>query len=99
MVILLVAVLTGLTDNNGDNDVIEWAWNAGTTTSTMISGTSLIVQLIIKMKDGALGHPLHLECVNAFTNAFNGDRANKLQTGGNAVLVTVDLRFLSNYCN
>ena len=29
--------------------------------------------------------------VNAFTNAFNGDRANKLQTGGNAVLVTVDL--------
>ena len=79
------------TDNNGDNDVIEWAWNAGTTTSTIAAGTSLNSSTYNQDERWSTLTSVASGGVNAFTNAFNGDRANKLQTGGNAVLVTVDL--------
>lgn len=78
-------------DGNGPNDVIEWVWDAGETTSTIAAGSSLNDSAYNQDQRWSTLTSVANGGVNAFTNAFNGDRANKLQTGNNAELVTVDL--------
>ena len=78
-------------DGNGPNDVIEWAWNAGTTTSTIAAGTGLnssVWNTDRRWSDGIANSNSDFD--EPKTNAFNGSRANKLRTGGNSVLVTIN---------
>jgi len=78
-------------DGNGPNDVIEWVWDAGETTSTIAAGNSLNSSAYNQDQRWSTLTSVASGGVNAYTNAFNGSRANKLQTGNNAELVTVDL--------
>jgi hypothetical protein len=78
-------------DGNGPNDVIEWVWDAGETTSTIGAGSALNSSAYNQDQRWSTLTSVASGGVNAYTNAFNGDRANKLQTGSNAVLVTIDL--------
>tara|TARA_B100002019_G_scaffold166562_1_gene143988 strand:+ start:569 stop:3520 length:2952 start_codon:yes stop_codon:yes gene_type:complete len=78
-------------DGNGPNDVIEWVWNAGETTSTIGAGSALnssVYNQDRKWSDGVANSNSDFD--QAKTNAFNGNRANKLRTGGNSVLVTIN---------
>ena len=76
--------------NKNNDSLVAWAWDAGSSNTSISAGSlnSSAYNTSRTWSDGIANSNSDFD--QAKTNAFNGDRSNKLRTGGNSVLVTLN---------
>ena len=69
---------------------VAWTWDAGTSNTSITAGSlNSSTYNTSRVWSSGITNPSS-DFDQAATNAFNGDRSNKLRTGGNSVLVTLN---------